>query len=295
MKRIAIMGLGLMGGSLGLALKAQGFAGKIAGYARRAETRDEALRRKAVDEAFDRPEKAVAGADFVIFCVPILSIPGLVKESVPGLQPGCLVTDVGSTKADLTRQVRALLKGAKAVFVGSHPIAGSEQQGLDAARADLYRGAVVVVTPGSAAERKAAGPLKDFWEGLGAVVREMGPEEHDRMMARTSHLPHLVSALLASTVGRDGDPQAVGQFCGPGFRDTTRIAEGSPDVWHDIIRSNRESILAELEAFSAGLKELEEQVRKGDTGSVRGLLEKGRARRKELVKAKGIGNDRGDK
>jgi len=147
MKKISIIGLGLMGGSLGLALKTRGLAERVVGYARRAETRRLAVEKNVVDRAFDSAEEAVKGADLVVFCTPILSIPPLVRACEPHFAPKCIVTDVGSTKAELVKELGTVLAHGRGLFVGSHPMTGSEQAGLDAARADLYEGAVVVVAP----------------------------------------------------------------------------------------------------------------------------------------------------
>lgn len=284
MKRVAILGLGLMGGSLGLALRARRPRVRVAGYARRPATRRLALRQGAVDEVFDRPELAVRGADVTFLCVPILAIPRLVRACRKGFSRRCIVTDVGSTKSDLERAVRPLLKGTPAVWVGSHPIAGSEQQGLKAARRGLYRGAVVVVTAGKRGDRRAVEEVARFWQTLGARVEIMTAKDHDRMMARTSHLPHLVAAVLADTVGRGGSPAEVGRHCGPGFRDTTRIADGSPEVWHDIIRSNREAVANELRAFGKAFDELASLIRAGRFKAVQQVLERARARRRALMR-----------
>jgi cyclohexadieny/prephenate dehydrogenase len=293
MNRVAILGLGLMGGSLGLALKARGFRGRLSGYARRRETREQALQMRAVDEVFEKPEDAVRDADFAILCVPILSIPDLAAACRGALKPGAVLTDVGSTKAELVAKIGGLLKGTPAIYVGSHPIAGSEQQGLEAAKADLYEGAVVVVTPAPGQDERIVSQVKDFWKGLGAVVRTMAPDEHDRVMARTSHLPHLVSAALAAAVGRDGGLDELGRFCGSGFRDTTRIAEGSSAVWHDIIASNRGSVAAELRAFESELKRLADTIDGGDFGALKTFLEEGRARRRALMRGRDGEEQRG--
>lgn len=286
MKHVAVMGLGLMGGSLGLALKARGFRGTISGYARREETRNEALRMGVVDHVHDAPEKAVVGADMVILCVPILAMPDLVMSCRRSLHHRCIVTDVGSTKAELDARIEPLLQGTGAAYIGSHPIAGSEQQGLSAARADLYEGAVVVVTPGREKSSWVLNETVAFWEGLGAKVKVMSAEEHDRVMARTSHLAHLVAALLAGTVGREGAVAGLGAYCGPGFRDATRIADGSPGVWHDIVFSNRHSIEAELEAFGVEVQRLRDIVAKGRSEDVLSFLEEARSRRRALLQGK---------
>jgi prephenate dehydrogenase len=295
MKRIAILGLGLMGGSLGLALKSRESAGvTIRGYARRPETRNLALKLNAMDEVFDDPAKAVEDADVVILCVPILAIPDLVAKCKGSLKRGCLVTDVGSTKAQLAERIEPLLKGTGVVFVGSHPLAGSEQQGLAAARANLYEQAVVVVTPPDGKMGPAVESLKKFWENLGATVKVMTPDEHDRVVARTSHLPHIAAALVIATVGRDGDLRQIGTYCGPGFRDTTRIAEGSPEVWHDIIQSNRECLAGELAEFKSALERVSSMVEKGDFDQLLKFLESGRSKRKQLIQGKSGDDQRGD-
>ena len=295
MNRIAILGLGLMGGSLGLALKSRkGASAKVCGYARRPETRKLALKLNAMDEVFDDPAKAVEGADLVVLCVPILAIPDLVAKCRGSLKRGCLVTDVGSTKAQLTEQIDVHLKGTGAVFVGSHPIAGSEQQGLDAARANLYEQAVVVMTPADGRTGPAVETLKNFWESLGATVKVMTPDEHDRVVARTSHLPHIAAALVSATVGRDGDLRQIGTYCGPGFCDTTRIAEGSPEVWHDIIQSNRECLSGELAQLKAALEQVSSLVEKGSSEQLLKFLENGRSKRRQLMQGKCGDDQRGD-
>ncbi len=284
-----------MGGSLGLALK-RGKSGPVTvhGYARRPETRELALKLKVADRVFDDPAKAVQDADGVVLCVPILAIPDLVAKCRGALKPGCLVTDVGSTKACLAAEIVPLLQGTGAVFVGSHPLAGSEQQGLDAARADLYEQAVVVITTLAGEDGPAVENLTRFWENIGATVHRMNPEEHDRIAARTSHLPHVVAALLSGTVGRVGDLERIGKCCGQGFRDATRIAEGSPEVWHDIIQSNRECLLGELREFKAALERVMAMVEKGDSDPLLRFLENGRLKRKQLMQGKLDDQGRGD-
>jgi len=285
-KTVAIIGLGLMGGSLGLALKASGFGGRVRGYGRREETRAEAQRRGAVDEAFGDAGVAVEGAELAVFCAPILAIPPLVSNARAHLSPGCLLTDVGSTKAYLAGQIGSRLRGTTSVFIGSHPIAGSEQQGIQAARADLYRGAMIVVTPTRDTPAPALETLRAFWERVGGIVRAMDPESHDQALARTSHLPHLAAALLASTVGRDDDPASWAELCGAGFRDATRIAEGSPEVWHDIIRTNAGAVARELRAFAGEVDQLSRLIEGEQFDSMKRFLEKARGRRRTLARGR---------
>ena len=281
MTRCAIIGLGLMGGSLGLALKRRPGAPEVCGYGRREATRRLALERRAVDRAADSPQAAVRGADLVVFCVPVLSVPDLARRALPALAPGCLLTDVGSTKAHLCAEMRALLAGSPATFIGSHPIAGSEEAGLEAARADLYDGAAAVITPAGSPPDRAA-ELAAFWEGVGCRVIRMEPDEHDRLLARTSHLPHLVAALLAAAVHR-GASAALGELCGTGFRDATRLAAGSADLWHDVVMTNREAIRAELAHFRGELDRLTALIEASDFEGVRRFLAQSRERRGELL------------
>ena len=196
MKTIAIMGLGLMGSSLGLALKKRGVDVEIRAYARRPETRDIALSLGAADSVFDDPTEAVAGADLVVFCVPILTIPELAKACLPGLSPDAILTDVGSTKGELATLMDDLLDGTDVVFVGSHPICGSEQEGIEAGSANLYKGAVTVVTPKAEAVEGTVSEVSNLWKSVGSAVRVMSPEAHDEILATTSHLPHMVAATL---------------------------------------------------------------------------------------------------
>ena len=282
MDRIAILGLGLMGGALGLALKARGCCKSVTAYARREATREAALRLKAVDAVFADPSEAVRDADLVILCVPVFSMQALAAAARGGLKPGCIVTDVGSTKALLTEQIRLSLRGSNAVFVGSHPIAGSEQQGLEAARADLYEGAVTIVTRNGSEPKEALERVSTFWRCVGSVVRVMEPVEHDRIMARTSHLPHIAAALVAATVGRTNDTDQLGAFCGPGFRDVTRVAEGSPDVWLDILQSNRPAVAAELHQLKTRLEAVLATLESNDAAALRKFLEECRAARRAL-------------
>jgi prephenate dehydrogenase len=293
MKKVAIVGLGLMGGSLGLALKKRGGGPTVSGYARREATRAEALRLNAVDAVKADPAEAVRGAELVVLCAPVFSMPALAAACRPGLQAGTLVTDVGSTKAWLTGEIRAALRDSGAVFVGSHPIAGSEQQGLAAARADLYQDAVTIVTADGTEPPPAVEQVSAFWRAIGSAVRRMSPAEHDRIMARTSHLPHVAAALVAAVVGRADGPAQLGAFCGPGFRDVTRVAEGSPEVWLDILQSNRPAVAEELRALQTRLAEMLAALERGDDAALRRLLEASRAARRALLAARGSHPSRG--
>ena len=269
-----------MGGSLGLAARRRGLA--VTAYARSAESRAAALETGVADEVYDTPGDAVDGADLVVLCTPILTMPALVESFRNRLAAGSIVTDVGSTKNWLTGEIDALLCNTSSRFVGSHPMAGSEKTGLAAAVPDLYQDATVFVTLEKGRPDAATSTVAAFWESIGARVILMTPRAHDDIVARTSHLPHLVASLLMNTVAREADTEDLGSFCGPGLRDATRIAEGSEYVWHDIIKSNRRAVLEELDAFSEQLDELRDMLAKRDFESLRKLLRSARQKRSRL-------------
>ena len=281
---ISIVGLGLMGASLALALRKRGYAGRLAAYARKEETRREALARGIVDEAFDDPDAAVQAASLVVLCAPIRACVDFAADMAPLLKPGTLVTDVGSTKGWICRQMAGLLPPG--TFVGSHPIAGSEKQGLQAASADLYEKALTVVAshldvPEAAAERVVA-----LWQSAGARTCRMEPDDHDRLLARTSHLPHVAAAALAKAIGRDS-AEKVGTFCGTGFYDSTRVASGSIDMWHDILMTNAPAVAEELRAFKVEVERVYDDLQAGRLDDVAKFLERARDARAELLRGRG--------
>jgi len=281
-KKIAIIGLGLMGASLGLALKKGGIAGEVAGFARKAGTRKKALSKKIVDAVYDRIEPAVAGADLVVVCAPVGAIPAIIKKCNPALPRNAALTDVGSAKSGIAISAGKIFAGERTRFVGSHPIAGSERHGLEAARPDLYRGAVVAVTPVKRTSRAALQKVVKFWRSLGSSVIIVSPQEHDRIIARTSHLPHLIAALLSACVGRERTPE-YGRFCGPGFRDATRIAEGDPRLWRDILADTAPLLAQELKFFSGELRKIIATLHKGNPRAIEKYLNKGRNSRRKLL------------
>lgn len=281
---IAIIGLGLMGASLAMALRKRGYAGRLAAYARKAETRQEALARGIVDAAHDDPDAAAGEATLVVLCAPIRASVELAADIAPALRPGTVVTDVGSTKGWLCRQMAGILPPG--VFVGSHPIAGSEKQGLQAASADLYEGALTVVAAAPAAADAAAARVDALWTAAGSRTCRMAPEDHDRVLARTSHLPHVAAAALAKAIGRDGAAQ-VGAFCGTGFYDSTRVASGSIEMWNDILATNAPAVAEELRAFKMEVEQVYDDLQAGRFGEVARFLERAREAREELLKGRG--------
>lgn len=260
---VAIHGLGLMGASLGLALRQAGDF-TVHGYARRAETRDAALAGGVVDVAFDDPSAAAADADIIVLCTPILSIPDLLSEISGALKSGAIVTDVGSTKAWLESACPPQLVNSDARFVGSHPMCGSEKTGLEAGCAELYRDRTVVVCGDCPA-------LTSLWESVGAQVLQLDPATHDELVANTSHLPHLSAALLVLAARREPLPHFT-QLAATGYRDSTRVAAGSPDVWHDIVKTNAGPVVEGLKALRRETDAMLEQLDAGDFDGLRDAL-----------------------
>lgn len=280
---IAIIGLGLMGASLAMALRQRGYTGRLVAYARKESTRAEALKRGIVDAAFDDPDTAVQDASLVVLCVPIRACAELAADFAPCLAPGALVTDVGSTKGWICRQMAGILPPG--IFVGSHPIAGSEKQGLQAATADLYAGALAVVTSHLDVSEEAARRVLNLWDSAGARTLRMTPEDHDRLLARTSHLPHVAAAALAKAIGRNCADQ-VGAFCGTGFYDSTRVASGSIAMWNDILQTNAPAVAEELRAFKVEVERVYDDLQAGRFAEVVAFLERARDAREELLKGR---------
>ena len=282
-KNLAILGYGLMGASLALALRKRGYTGRILGYARREETRRRALELHMADAVFDDPAEAVREADITVICVPIWTTARLAESVVAALKPGAVVTDVGSTKSRLLAAMEPLFAGSKAFFIGSHPIAGSEKTGIEAGHPDLYEGRLTVVCPSADTPADAKEAVADLWRSTGSEVVEMSPAEHDATLASTSHLPHMVAAAVARSVaGRD--PEQRADFCGTGFKDTTRVASGSADMWVDIIDTNRAALEAELDRFHEELQGLIDILRSGNSDDIRRWLEEAAAARNKILK-----------
>jgi len=237
--KVAIIGVGLLGGSVGLTLKARGMCGKVIGLGRSPASVEAGLEMGAIDEAAGELVEAAAGADLVVVCTPVGSVAGVIEEVESFLEEDCVITDVGSTKQDIVRAVEQLRR-AGSMFVGSHPMAGSEKKGVRNASAGLFDGATVFLTPTPSTDERTAGVIREMWERFGGKIVELEPEIHDRVMARTSHLPHIVAALLVAGL-RVLEEKRMG-LVGKGFLDTTRIASSDPEMWADICMSNLEEV-----------------------------------------------------
>lgn len=277
--KVALVGVGLLGGSLGLALRARGLASGVAGYARRDSTVAECRQRGAVDLATRNLGQAVSDADVVVLCTPVCQMAELARACVPFLKPGAVVTDVGSVKGAVVSQLEPLFARTEASFVGSHPMAGSEKTGVLAARADLFVGARCVVTPTPRTRPEALAVVRRLWESVGAEVLELAPPVHDDLVARCSHLPHVVAATLARYVLSPSHAREQAMLCATGFRDTTRIASGSPEMWRDIAVANRAALSRVLDVFVHDLEEFRALLDAGDPQALEAFFGEAKARR----------------
>lgn len=280
-KRVAILGLGLMGGSLGMALKARARTGEAAemeviGWNRTRRRCKEAIERGVVDSVADSIEDAASGADLVVVATPVSTIADLLLQAASVAPDDAVLTDVGSVKGSIVEAVEAELPAGRH-FVGGHPMCGSELAGLDAARSDLYEGATWVLTPTERTDSKAFGRLQVLIKLVGARVVTVDPYTHDEFVAVVSHLPHLVAAsLLNVAAAQDSQTGGLLQLAAGGFRDVTRIASGNPNMWSDICRANRDAICTSLNLLSKQIDELRSAIATGRREEVTTFL--GRAR-----------------
>ena len=247
---MTVLAPGLLGGSLAIGARERRLARRINVWARRPEVREKCASKVWCDEVFETPEQAVAGSDFVVLCTPVETIHRLARRIAGSLAQGVIVTDVGSTKGRLCQLSHSIMpQGCH--FVGSHPMAGSEKSGMEFARGDLFEKRTCFVTPLPQTNSAAAARVSEFWKGLGMEIVSLSPESHDKIVANISHLPHYAATLLCNWLGRN-DPQWK-DWAGPGLRDTTRVAAGSPDMWRAISEENRDEILRALDGFATEL------------------------------------------
>jgi cyclohexadieny/prephenate dehydrogenase len=270
LQTLAIVGVGLIGGSVGLAVRRCSGGTRIIGVDGDSAALLCAKERGIVDEIATDVRSATAAADMVLFCTPVDSLAGQVLSAAAGARPGTVLTDAGSTKSTIVNSVEQRIP-SEVWFVGGHPLAGSEKQGPRHADAELFRDRVVVLTPTAQTNEQAITRVTGFWQLLGARVLRMSPEAHDRAMAATSHLPHLVASALAGVL-----PLELIGLAASGFRDTTRIAAGDPALWSAILDANRDETLAALTRFEDRLKAFRLAIATGDREAVRNLLAAGR-------------------
>ena len=256
-EQITIVGVGLIGGSVGLAAKARGLAGRVVGVGRDAKNLSRAVERGAIDSFSTDLADGVRSADLVVVCTPVDRIADMILRAAPHCRTGTIFTDAGSTKSNIIAAVAGRLPPG-ITYVPAHPLAGAEKNGVEHARTDLFENRVTILTP-VGGEGEAEARVRGFWIALGSRVVSVSPDEHDRILAKTSHLPHAVAASVAAVTPRDWLPLSAG-----GFRDVTRIAAGDPELWTAIFLANREAVLAAVDAFANRLDQFRTLLDAGD-------------------------------
>lgn len=280
LKRITVIGLGLLGGSVVLAAW-RAFNGiKTTAYTHRASTRKKAKKLGHVCKLVDNIKDSVLDCQLVILATPICTFEDIFSQISGCLPKGCIVTDVGSTKA-LPHRWAAEILPKNIRYVGSHPIAGSEQRGVEFARDDLFDGTICILTKTSKTDHEAIAVLEKFWTGLGCSIKSMRPAEHDRIFAKISHLPHITAAALINS----NSPEVL-KFAGKGFIDTSRIASGPANIWADILFTNADNCVKGIDKIIAELQKFKKTIKTGNKKQIQTILEKARDKRNELIRYK---------
>ncbi len=278
LRRITIWGVGLIGGSIGLALKKNGFRGQRVGLGRNIGRLENALARDAVDVVTTAVEDGICESDLVVLCTPVDLIPELVQRIAESVVPQhrIVLTDAGSTKSMLVKSVEAYLqaRGSDALsFIGGHPMAGSHETGVDAAYATLFENAKCILTPTENSDPDALQLVRSLWEFVGAVPYFLSPETHDHLIGAASHLPHLIASILTNTVANvETEEGKALDFTATGFRDSTRIAAGSPDLWTGIFTQNSDALLALIEDIVANLTEFKTLLQTDNLAEIERVL-----------------------
>ncbi|SDH36113.1 prephenate dehydrogenase [Propionivibrio dicarboxylicus] len=284
--KLVVFGVGLIGGSFSLALKAVGQVGEVVGFGRSLGSLSQAIDLGIIDRVGANPGAEVADADIVLIATPVAQMPDIMAKIAPYLGPETLVTDGGSTKSDVVAAARAHLGDRIDRFVPGHPIAGAENSGPAAASAMLYRGKKVVLTPLPENSTLDVARLRSAWEWCGAQVHQLTPGEHDRVFAAVSHLPHLLSFALVHDLARRENGEQFFNFAASGFRDFTRIAASHPEMWRDICLANRAALLDELDRYQTQLGELRAALDQGDGAALEEVFAVARAARRAWADGK---------
>ena len=285
LRKIAIFGVGLIGGSFALALKQQSAVAEVVGVGRRRDTLERAKSLGLIDRIASDVADAVTGADLILIAAPVAQTGALLSAIAAHLQPGTVVTDAGSTKSDVELAARAALGGKISQFVPGHPIAGREQNGPEAALADLYVGKKVILTPLLENSAEAIDRVADAWRHCGALIHQLTPQEHDAVFAAVSHLPHLLAYALVDDIASRPHASRLFQYAASGFRDFTRIAGSSPEMWRDIALANRPALLAELDAYLAQVTQLRELLNNQDGAALEALFARAQHARQAWIAA----------
>lgn len=276
--KLVIIGVGLIGGSVALAARRGGLVRRIIGVGRPSENMEHALRLGVID-AVEPAEQAVADADLILLAMPVGQMPGVMASILPHLASKAIITDAGSTKGDVIAAARTSLQAALPRFVPGHPIAGAEKSGVLAAKTELFDGKNVVLTPLPENAAETVRAVADFWRGCGAKVSEMPAEVHDRIFAAVSHLPHVLAFALVEEFARRDNADQLFSFAAGGFRDFSRIAASSPEMWRDICLANDTAVIQELDAYIARLQQIRSLIAAGDGTALAELFEHARTAR----------------
>ena len=284
--RVALIGLGLIGSSLCHIMRREKLAGHIAGHARSTATRDKARALRLCDSIHETAGAAVHDADLVILCAPVGVCGEIAREIAPALKPGAVLTDVGSVKAAILRDVGAHVPQA-VHFIPGHPIAGTEQSGPESGFAELFTGRWCILTPPPGSDAEAISRLEKFWQACGSNVEVMTAEHHDLVLAITSHLPHLIAYNIVATAAdlEEVTDSEVIKYSAGGFRDFTRIAASDPTMWRDVFLNNRDAVLEMLGRFSEDLSALQRAIRWGDGEALYTLFSRAREIRRGIIAA----------
>lgn len=282
--RLVIVGVGLIGGSLGLAARARGLVGEVVGFGRTEANLKIALERGILDSYTFKPEEAARGADLLLLAVPVEATKATVEKFLPFLPPGCILTDAGSTKEQVVRTLEELLPPS-VPFVGAHPIAGTEHAGAAAAFATLFEKRLCVLTPTERTDRAALARVRALWAGVGMRVEEMDMVTHDRVLARVSHLPHLIAFSVMNAMLDAAVPGVdLLTYAGSAFADLTRVAASPVEMWRDICTSNRDALLVAIDEFMQALTFMKTCVAQGDSAGLEQAINRARAERQRLTK-----------
>lgn len=285
-RKLVIFGVGLIGGSLALALKKRNEIGNIVGIGRDGDNMQTALDLGVVDAIEQDAAKALQAADIVMIAAPVAQTPDILRKIAPHLGPSTVVTDAGSTKSDVLHSAQDILGSLSVRFVPGHPIAGAEKSGVTAARADLYQDKNVVLTPAPNTDADAIALVRELWAATGANVTEMTAQQHDGIFAAVSHLPHLLAFALVDELASRKNAAQLFDFAASGFRDFTRIAGSSPEMWRDISLANRDALLGELDAYAGELQTIRTLLQSADGAGLQALFDRASKARNEWAHQK---------
>ncbi len=285
-RHVALIGIGLIGSSLGHIMRQNGLAGHVSGFAKSSATRDKAIQLKIVDEIHDNAADAAKGADLIILCTPVGAFKVVAAEIGPVLKPGAIVTDVGSVKEAVVRDCAPFMPAGVHLIPG-HPVAGTEQSGPESGFADLFDNRWVILTPPDDVDEAAFKSLVRFWEGCGSNVEIMTPDHHDLVLAITSHIPHLIAYNIVGTADdlEQVTRSEVIKYSAGGFRDFTRIAASDPTMWRDVFVHNKDAVLEMLGRFTEDLTDLQRAIRRGDADRLFEIFTKTRSIRRRIIDA----------